>query len=153
MSPERSTPAPAFAAPDARALGIVAARRKHVLDPIERFSEIVFGLVMVLTITGAVSVAEGGREEVRDMLAAALGCNVAWGIVDGVMYVVTSTVERARRHAVLHGIRAAGTASARAIILGALPEGVASVTDEADVDRMAARARALPEPPHGATFE
>jgi VIT1/CCC1 family predicted Fe2+/Mn2+ transporter len=87
------------------------------------------------------------------MLVAALGCNVAWGLVDGVMYVVTSIVERARLAAVFRGIRAAGPAGARALVLAALPEGVAAVTDEAEADRMAARARALPEPPRRAGIE
>lgn len=151
MSGSSRVAAPAIE--EAHALRLVAAGRKRVLDPLERFSEIIFGLVMVLTFTGSLSVAESGREDVRDMLVAAIGCNVAWGIVDGVMYVVTSIVERARRDAVFRGIRAAGPAGARAIVLGALPEGVASVTDDAEADGMAARARALPEPPRRATFE
>jgi VIT1/CCC1 family predicted Fe2+/Mn2+ transporter len=151
MSPP-SLPAERGADPEARALSLVAARRKRVLDPIERFSEIIFGLVMVLTFTGSFSVAESGRQEVRDMLVAALGCNVAWGLVDGVMYVVTSVVERTRMSAVFAGIRAAGPAGARAIVRAALPEGVALLTDDAEADRMVARARALPEPPR-AGFE
>jgi hypothetical protein len=129
------------------ALRLVGEHRKRVLDPVARFSEIIFGLIMVLTFTGSLSVAESGRQEVREMLVAALGCNVAWGLVDGVMYVVTSIAERARRAAVFRGIRAASPAGARAIVLGALPEGVAAVTDEAEADRMAARIRGLPEAP------
>jgi hypothetical protein len=125
----------------------VLAQRKRVLDPVERFSEIIFGLVMVLTFTGSLSVASSGREEVRAMLVAALGCNLAWGVVDAVMYAVTSVVGRARMVAVLRGIRAAPPEQARALVLGVLPEGVALVTDGADADRMAARARALPETP------
>ena len=39
----------------------------RVLDPLERFSEIVFGLIMVLTFTCALGVAEAGREDVREM--------------------------------------------------------------------------------------
>jgi VIT1/CCC1 family predicted Fe2+/Mn2+ transporter len=105
---------------------------------------------MVLTFTGSLAVADSGREEVRDMLVAALGCNVAWGIVDGVMYVVTSLVARARLDTVLRGLRAAGPEAARAIVLGALPEGVAAVADEAEVGRLVARAQALPAPPRGA---
>jgi hypothetical protein len=134
----------------ARALRLVTARQKRVLDPVERFSEIIFGLVMVLTFTGSLAVADSGREEVRDMLVAALGCNVAWGIVDGVMYVVTSLVARARLDTVFRGLRAAGPEAARAIVLGALPEGVAAVADEAEVGRLVARAQALPAPPRGA---
>lgn len=136
----------------ARALRLVGATQKRVLDPVERFSEIIFGLIMVLTFTGSISVAESGRQEIRDILIAAIGCNVAWGIIDGVMYVVTSLVARARVHSVLEGLRAADATTARAIVRGALPEGVAAVTDEADVDRMAARARALP-PQHPARIK
>jgi VIT1/CCC1 family predicted Fe2+/Mn2+ transporter len=68
----------------------------RVLDPVDRTMEILFGLIMALTFTCTLSVAEAGREEVRSMLAAALGCNIAWGLVDAVMYVVTVLVQRAR---------------------------------------------------------
>ena len=34
---------------------------KRVLDPIDRVSEVLFGLIMVLTFTGSLSVAEAGR--------------------------------------------------------------------------------------------
>jgi len=130
---------------EADALRVIAETRKRVLDPIDRVSEIIFGLVMVLTFTGTVHVAQSGREEIREMLVAALGCNIAWGVVDGVMYVVTSFVDRARRAAVFRGIRSAPPERARRLVLAALPEGVAAVTDDADADRMAAHARALPE--------
>lgn len=142
-----SEPSPAAApAADAaaRALRIVTVSQKRVLDPVERFSEIIFGLIMVLTFTGSISVAESGRQEIRDILVAAIGCNVAWGIIDGVMYVVTSLVSRARVFTVVEGLRAADPATARAIVRGSLSEGVAAVTDDADVERMATRARALP---------
>ncbi len=131
-----------------RALQIVGDFQRRPLDPVERFSEVIFGLIMVLTFTGALSVAESGRQEVREMLFGALACNVAWGLVDGVMYLLTSVVGRARRLLVLQGIRAADPASARAILRAAVPEGVAAITDEAEADRMVARLRALPEPRH-----
>jgi len=143
-----SITAPGAGGPEALALRLAAAHDRSVLDPVERFSEIAFGLVMVLTFTGALSVVESGREEVREMLVAALGCNVAWGVVDGVMYVVTTLVARARLRNVIGGIRAASPEGARAIVLAALPEGIALVTDASEADRIAARVRALPEPPH-----
>jgi hypothetical protein len=55
---------------------------KRVLEPTDRVSEILFGLIMVLTFTGSLSVAEAGRDDVRTMLIGALGCNLAWGIID-----------------------------------------------------------------------
>src|SRR5512144_3406487 len=69
---------------------------KRVLDPIDRVSEVLFGLIMVLTFTGALSVAEAGREDVRAMLVGALGCNLAWGIIDGILYLMGSLAERSR---------------------------------------------------------
>ena len=58
------------------------AARESILDPVERVSEMLFGLFMALTFVGAISVAESGRAEVRDLLIAAIGCNLAWGLVD-----------------------------------------------------------------------
>ena len=63
-----------------------AAPREPVLSPVDRISEMLFGLLMALTFTGAVSVAESGKAEIRTMFLAALGCNLAWGLVDAIMY-------------------------------------------------------------------
>ena len=80
--------------------------RRRVLDPVERISEVLFGLFMVLTFTGTLSVVDSGREEVRDMMIAAIGCNMAWGFVDGVMYVMRNLVERGHSLVLLHDVRA-----------------------------------------------
>jgi hypothetical protein len=144
-SPTAGSPA-AARAPEARAHGIVAAARKRPLDPIDRYAEIIFGLVMALTFTGTLRVAESGREQVGEMLIAALGCNLAWGVVDGVMYVVTSFVDRARRLAVIEDIRAASPEAAGGLVLAALPETVAAFTDPAEAERLAVRLRAAPAP-------
>lgn len=76
-----------------------------VLDPIDRNSEILFGLFMVLTFTGTLSVASAGREEVRAMMIAAFGCNVAWGLVDAMMYVLRSIVARGRQARLVREVR------------------------------------------------
>jgi len=56
-------------------------KKDSALNPIDRNAEILFGLFMALTFTGALSVATAGREEVRTMLIAALTCNMAWGML------------------------------------------------------------------------
>jgi hypothetical protein len=53
--------------------------RPGVLNPVDRFSEVIFGLLMVLSIAGSVSVATVGQGDVRTLLIAAIGCNTAWG--------------------------------------------------------------------------
>ena len=64
--------------------GVPAKSFRHPLEPMERISEVLFGLIMVLTYTCSFSVAGAGREEVRTMLIGALGCNLAWGLIDAV---------------------------------------------------------------------
>ena len=56
---------------------------RRYLDPASRLGEILFGLIMVLTVTLPVgfAVAEG-RRGVRQLLLAAIGSCVAWGIID-----------------------------------------------------------------------
>ena len=89
----------------------------RLLDPIDRISEILFGLFMVLTFTGTLSVATAGREDVKLMLVAAIGCNIAWGFVDGVMYVLRNLVVRARQATLARAVHvASGPEQARRLV-------------------------------------
>jgi VIT1/CCC1 family predicted Fe2+/Mn2+ transporter len=104
------------------------ARWADVLDPTDRFSEVVFGVVMAMTFTGTVSVSGAGEQDLRDLLYAAVGCNLAWGIVDAVMYVVTSLAERGWSHRLERAIGEAKDADAgRRIVAENLPSGLAAV--------------------------
>src|SRR5574342_50911 len=95
---------------------------KRVLEPIERISEALFGLIMVLTFTGSLSVAEAGREDIRTMLIGALGCNIAWGIIDGVLYLMGCLAEKGTNLATLKAIRGAtDPKKANRVIAEALP--------------------------------
>jgi VIT family len=117
---------------------------RPVLDPIDRLSEIIFGLLMALSFTGTMSVAVAGGDEVRSVLMAALGCNVAWGIVDGVMFVLTTAVERVKRFNFIESIRTAPLTEARQVFLSNLPEDVPPVMSEAEAEAILTRIRALP---------
>jgi len=86
---------------------------KRVLDPPERMSEMLFGLIMVLSFTCSLSAATAGREEVRTILLAALGCNLAWGIVDAIMYTMNGFIERSHLLDVARDIRAANDGARR----------------------------------------
>jgi len=88
------------------------------LDPVDRLGEVLFGLIMALGFTGAVRL---GYEEAdsRELFVGILGCNVAWGIVDGVMYVLTSLFERGRRARVIRDVLAAPTEEAALARIGA----------------------------------
>ena len=81
------------------------AKCARVLDPVERVTEVIFGLLMAMTFTGTISVATGGQEEERTMMIAALGCNLAWGLADAVMYLLRSLVEHSRKRTLLASLR------------------------------------------------
>jgi hypothetical protein len=103
---------------------------------------------MVLTFTGSLSVAEAGRAEVREMLVGALGCNIAWGIIDGLLYLMGSLADKGRALIAWHGVRAAADADeGRRRITDALPPVVASVLAPPELEAMRQRLVALPEPP------
>jgi VIT1/CCC1 family predicted Fe2+/Mn2+ transporter len=124
---------------------------KRILEPHERISEVLFGLIMVLTFTGSLSIAEAGRNDVRVMLVGALGCNLAWGIIDGVLYLMGCLAEKGRNLMTLRAIRqATDPQKAQRLIAGALPALVASVLQPAELETMRERLQQLPEPPEKA---
>lgn len=121
---------------------------RRVLDPTERFSEILFGLIMVLTFTGSLSAASSGRNEVRTMLIGALGCNFAWGIIDAIFYLVNTLAARGHGVVALRRLRrGASPEEARALIAEALPPALASVLRSEDFDLLRQRLDTLPEVP------
>lgn len=121
---------------------------RRVLEPIDRVSEVLFGLIMVLTFTGSLSVAEAGRDDVRAMLVGALGCNLAWGIIDGVLYFMGCLAEKGRGLLAFHGVRkATDPAVGQRLIAEAIPPAIASVLEPAEIEAVRQRLMALPEPP------
>ena len=128
-----------------------AEKPARVLDPIERVSEVIFGLLMALTFTGSLSVATAGREDVRTMMIAALGCNLAWGLADAVMYLVRTVTERTRNRTLLAQLRAADAATGQRLVADALPPRLADAVGRRSArgaapapGRASARARAFP---------
>ena len=121
---------------------------KRLLDPMERVSEILFGLIMVLTVTCSFSVARAGQKEVRDMFVGALGCNLAWGIIDAVFYLMSRLSEQGQALVALRALRATDDpAEAHQIIGDALPPLLASVLPQAEYQVMRQKLNELPELP------
>jgi VIT1/CCC1 family predicted Fe2+/Mn2+ transporter len=126
------------------AKGGFAAESKRLLDPVDRISEILFGLIMAVTIVGSLSIATGGREEVRTALVAALGCNLAWGLVDAVMFLLRQLTERKRNVMLARHVAHADRDSAHQMIRMALPPGIAALLGPVEIEAMRGRLLALP---------
>jgi hypothetical protein len=120
----------------------------RVLDPADRVAEVLFGLIMVLTFTGSLSVAEAGRDDVRTMLVGALGCNLAWGIIDGILYLMGCLAVKGGNLITLRALRnTTDPRDARRRLADALPPVIASVLKPAELDAVHERLRQLADPP------
>ena len=103
-------------------------RTERVLDPVARVSEILFGVIMALTFTGTLSAATAGREEVRTLLIGVIGCNLAWGLVDAVMFLMSALTERGHSLLTIQAVRSAPSPdAAHTVIAAAIPPFVASL--------------------------
>jgi VIT1/CCC1 family predicted Fe2+/Mn2+ transporter len=89
---------------------------ERYLDPASRLGEILFGLIMVLTVTltANFTVADG-KKGCRQLLLAAIGSNVAWGIIDASMYVMNAMVVRRGKIRLVKAVQR--TADAKAALL------------------------------------
>lgn len=120
---------------------------RRPLEPVERISEVWFGLVMVLTFTCSLSVTSAGQEEVRAMLIAALGCNMAWGISDAFLYLLGAYVENGRGISALRAVHATvDPGTAHQVIADALPPLIASTLSPTELEAMRLKLSQVPVP-------
>jgi hypothetical protein len=117
-----------------------------LLDPIERSSEILFGLIMVMTLTGSLRVTGADHDSVSRMLLAALGCNFAWGVIDAVMYLLSTFSQRGHNLILLRQVQAADPVNGRRLLSDALSTDLAAVITDAEVEAIRRRFTELPTP-------
>lgn len=88
------------------------------IDPVDSLGELLFGMIMALTFTiGARLLSRNEDINPHDLVVAMIGCNVAWGVIDGVLYVIGSIFSRNQRVHVVHRLRRLTTeAEAMAVI-------------------------------------
>lgn len=115
-----------------------------VLSPVDRVSEMLFGLLMALTFTGAVSVAESGNAAIRTMFIAALGCNLAWGLADAVMHLIRTVTERGRLITLVRSVQSAPDEQAgRNLVEESLSRVAAGLVSPVEIEAVRARVVAL----------
>jgi VIT1/CCC1 family predicted Fe2+/Mn2+ transporter len=90
---------------------------ESLIDPIDWLSETTFSLLIFLSFTlafwlGGLSGAlpmSISPDEVNEFLVAALGASLAWGIIDGILYLLFTVFEQGGRRRLLEDVQAAGT--------------------------------------------
>src|SRR5262245_35937099 len=105
---------------------------RRMLDPLDRTSEVLFGLIMVMTFTGSIRVANSGQGEIRELMVGAISCSIAWGLVDAVMYVMSNFMQRARGLVLVRAIQEANPLLAQRLIRDGMNPFVTTVLTEDD---------------------
>jgi len=124
-------------------------KENALLNPIDRISEVLFGLIMVLTFTGTIKVTGHGREEVSDLLWAALACNVAWGLVDAIMYLMSVILERGHAINVIQRLdRTKKDEAAISILKEEIQPLVSKLLTEEELLSLASRIKKIDPPTH-----
>jgi VIT family len=130
------------------------------VDPATSLGEILFGLIMTLTFTlgAGIIIEDEGREGARELLIAIIGCNIAWGVIDGALYLVGELFGRGRLRRLGQSIRRApSTSDGAALVAGEFDELLVDVTSEADRQslyrRIAENVRSKPPRPNPVTKE
>lgn len=86
---------------------MIGDRVHRYLDPEESLGELLFGLIMTLTVTLGIRLLSPQDElQPYDLAAALIGCNVAWGIIDAALYLLGSVFARNQRVHFMRKLRA-----------------------------------------------
>lgn len=93
---------------------------ERYLDPSERLDELLFGLIMVLSITLGVSLATDAGGSASQVAWTILGCNLAWGLIDGCMHVVTQLFVRGSGARLVQSLRSAGSEAEQLATVGSV---------------------------------
>jgi len=117
---------------------------KRLLTPTERAAEILFGLIMALTFTCSISIANARHMEIRQLLIGAIGCNLAWGIVDAIMYLVGVLAQKSRNKTIFDSIQHAEKDTGGKYIADVLPPVVSSVMQPEELEQIRTRLINLP---------
>ena len=127
---------------------------ERYLDPASTLGEVLFGLIMTLTFTlgAGIIIEDEGREGARQLLIALIGCNIAWGLIDGVLYLAGELFDRSRLRRIGQAVRgAADQRSAVTIVAGELDEMLDHVTSAGErgelYSRIATNLRSGASPP------
>jgi len=90
------------------------------LDPSDRLDELLFGLIMVLSITLGVGLATGEGGSTLVVALTIFGCNLAWGLIDGIMYIVTQLYDRSRKAQLIEALRSTSSDAEQIATVGSV---------------------------------
>ncbi|WP_322044569.1 VIT1/CCC1 transporter family protein [Paraburkholderia sp. J67] len=115
-------------------------KREPILNAVDRVTELCFGLFMALTFVGAIKAVTADEDAGRKLFLAALGCNLAWGLADAVMYLVRTLADRGQRLTLALTVkREPDRATAVRALRDALPKALEPLVDDDELEQIRAR--------------
>lgn len=96
------------------------------IEPVDMLAEAIYSVLIVMTFTMAFNAFGGSTAvgaavdavRVSQLLGAAIGCAVAWGLIDGVMHILTSLFERAEGLRLARAVQTAPSTDAAVTLIG-----------------------------------
>jgi len=123
-------------------------KSKLLLNPLDRAAEILFGLIMALSFTCSINIATRGPAGIRQLLIGAIGCNLAWGIVDATMYLIGVLARKSRSKTIFDTVQdPSQPARARSYISEELPSVLVSAIGAAGLDQIRNKLAHMPGEP------
>lgn len=88
--------------------GRITAFRQEYLSEGDRLAEVMCGVIMVLVMIGYLRLSLSSGEDIEmknTLILIPLGCNAAWGIIDGLMYVLINLIKRGKIYRLSQSIK------------------------------------------------
>ena len=118
---------------------------KLLLNPLDRAAEILFGLIMALGFTCSIGIATRGPAEVRHLVIGAIGCNLAWGIVDATMYLIGVLARKSRSKTIFDAVQnPSQTEKAKSYISEELPSVLVSAIGPEGLEQVRNKLAGMP---------
>lgn len=120
-------------------------KEKSLLSPLDRAAEVLFGLIMALSFTCSISIANAKHTEIRQLLVGAIGCNLAWGLVDATMFLIGVLAQRNRNKLIFESVQQSTEEDkARKYIYDALPLVVSEAIEAEGLEQIRKKLIKLP---------
>ena len=101
------------------------------LNPGERLNELLFALIMALSITLGVGLASSLDSSTHQIVWAILGCNLAWGLIDACNHVLTKLFSRSAKARLVQALRTSHSEAEQIEAVGSvLNENLSAVATE-----------------------
>jgi len=120
---------------------------KGLLDIDDRISEILTGIILILSFTCTFSVIKSDTSSVIDMLTGGILSTVAWGLIDAGMYLFTTLIDKEHNLSIIRYVRKSkDQEKSRNAIIDALPPVITGLMKPEEIERLREKIIKLPEP-------